>query len=729
MSTSDQRGAKTAIGWLALPRGGYYVRTSAGPIQIGMPPETIKDVMELKLDVPIAYVLPSELFDRRRGLSVAEFEFPAYYSFFLLKRRCRLVVLSKDVERRVRAIFQESLFGPSGEPLPSEFADGFPEGARPDFQKESDYFRTVPGRGKLTVDDLIEFVVAEHGTVHLDGGVSIEIGTDAILVRDHGTDVASVGATVNLPPRASTDPDLAPCSFLPPSFGVTVLGASHGFDPSGKTTGFLLWMGGRALLVDPPTDATDYLRARGVAPKTIDGVILTHCHADHDAGTFQKLLEESQVSLYTTPHFLGSFLRKYSALSGLSEDLLRRTFSFHPVRIGEPVHVRGGELWFRYTLHSIPTIGFDAFYGNRSISISADTLYDPERIDAMYAAGVFGRARYEALLGFPEHHSTILHEAGIPPLHTPTSALANLPEDVKNRLYLVHIASKDVPQGVGLRAAREGLEHTIRVEPSSTPRFSEAIELLDIFAMVDFLRELPLSRARSLLQVARRMTLPAGETIVKQGTRGDSFYIIVHGTVEIVKSGVALNRYRAGDYFGEMAILLDQPRSADAISITDVDLLAIDRNDFLSLLRGSEMLTRLERLVRVRDEGAWELLAKNSVLSGLTSAQKTQLQMYLVPAQADDSQVLWRAGDIPKHAYLVDDAVVTMRCPEGELKPFTSGAFVGEVDALRTGGPAPSSARVTRTGKLFSIEKVDLARFFEDNPGVYLSFLGARFVE
>ncbi len=730
MSTGEQR-ARTAIGWLALPRGGYYVRTSAGPIQIGIPPETIKDVMELALDVPVAYVLPRDLFDRRRGLSVAEFEFPAYYSFFLLKRRCRLVVLSSDVERRVRAIFQESLFGPSGGPLPSEFADGYPESARPDFQKESDYFRTVPGKGRLTVDDLVEFVVAsEDGRATLDGDVSIEIGADAIVVRDQGQDVASVGSTVSLPPRAGmTDPDLVPHSFVPPSFGVTVLGASHGFDPSGKTTGFLLWMGGRAILIDPPTDATDYLRARGVAPKTIDGVILTHCHADHDAGTFQKLLEESQVSLYTTPHILGSFLRKYSALSGLSEDVLRRTFSFHPVRIGEPVHVRGGELWFRYTLHSIPTIGFDAFYGNRSISISADTLYDPERIEQMYAAGVFQRARYESLVGFPEHHSAILHEAGIPPLHTPTSALAKLPEDVKKRLYLVHIAAKDVPQGVGLRAAREGLEHTIRVDPSSTPRFSEAIELLDIFAMVDFLRDLPLSRARSLLQVARRMTLPAGETIVKQGTRGDSFYIIVHGTVEIVKSGVPLKRYRAGDYFGEMAILLDQPRSADAISMTDVDLIAIDRNDFLAILRGSEMLTRLERLVRVRDEGAWELLAKNSVLAALTSAQKTQLQMYLVPSQAEDDAVLWRSGDIPRHAYLVDDAVVTMRCPEGDLKPFSTGAFVGEVDALRTGGPAPSSARVTRSGKLFAIEKTDLGRFFEDNPGVYLSFLGARFIE
>ncbi len=696
-----------------------------------MPPETIKDVIQLKLDVPVAYVLPQELFDRRRGLSVAEFEFPAYYSFFLLNRRCRLIVLSDDVERRVRAIFQESLFGPQiTEPLPGEFADGFPEEARPSFKRESDYFRTVPGKGRLTVDDLLEFVVAdETGLARVDDTFSVRIGRDAITIRDRERDVASVGSTVSLPPRAMTDLDFMPHSFMPPSFGVTVLGASHGFDVSGKTTGFLLWIGGRAILVDPPTDTTDYLRERGVAPKTIDGVILTHCHADHDAGTFQKLLEESQISLYTTPHILGSFLRKYSALSGLSEDLLRRTFSFHPVRIGAPVHVRGGELWFKYTLHSIPTIGFEAFYGNRSISISGDTLYDPERINTMYEAGVLSRARYEALVAFPEHHSAILHEAGIPPLHTPTSALAALPDDVKQRLYLVHIAAKDVPENVGLRGAREGLENTIRVEPSAAPLFSEAIELLDNFAMVDFLRDLPLSRARSLLQIARRMHLPAGERIVTQGMRGDSFYIIVNGIVEIVKDGMPIKRYRAGDYFGEVAIILDQPRSADAISLTEVELIAIDRNDFLAVLRGSEMLTRLERLVRVRDEGAWELLARNSVLSALTSAQKTQLQMYLSPCHLDDDHVLWREGDVPQSAYFVDDATVTLTGPEGDLKPFTSGAFVGEVDALRTGAPSPSSARVTAKGKLFAIERADLARFFEDNPGVYLSFLGARFVE
>ncbi|MBS2019404.1 MAG: cyclic nucleotide-binding domain-containing protein, partial [Deltaproteobacteria bacterium] len=50
--------------------------------------------------------------------------------------------------------------------------------------------------------------------------------------------------------------------------------------------------------------------------------------------------------------------------------------------------------------------------------------------------------------------------------------------------------------------------------------------------------------------------LPAGEKIVVQGTKGDSFYIVVTGSAQVVKDGVPLKKYRAGDYFGEMAILL-----------------------------------------------------------------------------------------------------------------------------------------------------------------------------
>ena len=50
--------------YIILPRGGYIVPTSAGIIQFGAPPETIKDTMVTDAGVPEIFVLPHEMFNR-----------------------------------------------------------------------------------------------------------------------------------------------------------------------------------------------------------------------------------------------------------------------------------------------------------------------------------------------------------------------------------------------------------------------------------------------------------------------------------------------------------------------------------------------------------------------------------------------------------------------------------------------------------------------------------------
>src|SRR5262245_26411371 len=95
-----------------LPRGGVIVQTSAGPLQLGSPPETIKDAMEAGIDVPNVFVMPSTWFSRRRGCTVAEVEFPVYYNWFLRHRRL-IAITDEDGRRRLRAILRESLFGPA----------------------------------------------------------------------------------------------------------------------------------------------------------------------------------------------------------------------------------------------------------------------------------------------------------------------------------------------------------------------------------------------------------------------------------------------------------------------------------------------------------------------------------------------------------------------------------------------------------------------------------------
>jgi len=74
-----------------------------------------------------------------------------------------------------------------------------------------------------------------------------------------------------------------------------------------------------------------------------------------------------------------SFVRKYSALTAMDEELLRKLFKFRPVIIGAPMVIHGAQFRFFYSVHTIPCIGFEVYYNDRSIFFSGDTCYDPSR--------------------------------------------------------------------------------------------------------------------------------------------------------------------------------------------------------------------------------------------------------------------------------------------------------------------------------------------------------------
>jgi len=108
-------------------------------------------------------------------------------------------------------------------------------------------------------------------------------------------------------------------------------------------------------------------------------------------------------------------------------------------------------------------------------------------------------------------------------------------------------------------------------------------------------------RARLFERFGR--TFEAGSTIFAEGEQADLCYLIQKGRVRLVKTVRSAERsitvLRAGDLFGEGALLPHATRSATAIALTPVSVLALDRPTFGSLLAGSaEVATRLvEQLV------------------------------------------------------------------------------------------------------------------------------------
>ena len=103
---------------------------------------------------------------------------------------------------------------------------------------------------------------------------------------------------------------------------------------------------------------------------------------------------------------------------------------------------------------------------------------------------------------------------------------------------------------------------------------------------VPFLAVLPAAALEALARRALAVTVPAGEAVFGQGDHGDRFYAIAEGEAGVTIDGEELPAFSAGDWFGEIALLRDVPRTATITARTDLDLLALERDDFIAAVTG-----------------------------------------------------------------------------------------------------------------------------------------------
>lgn len=105
---------------------------------------------------------------------------------------------------------------------------------------------------------------------------------------------------------------------------------------------------------------------------------------------------------------------------------------------------------------------------------------------------------------------------------------------------------------------------------------------------IELFAPLPQPTQESLAQVLRPVRLASGEELFRQGDVGDRFYIVADGEVEIVIDGRVVRETGPGGYFGEISLLRDVPRTATVRAKGDVELFALDRDDFIAAVTGHD---------------------------------------------------------------------------------------------------------------------------------------------
>jgi len=102
---------------------------------------------------------------------------------------------------------------------------------------------------------------------------------------------------------------------------------------------------------------------------------------------------------------------------------------------------------------------------------------------------------------------------------------------------------------------------------------------------IELFHDIPGEVLADIAALLEEETFEKGQYIVNEGDLGKELFMIVKGEVEVVAGGNVVAVMKDGAGFGEMALIDNQPRSADIIARNDVLVLKMESDDFLEILK------------------------------------------------------------------------------------------------------------------------------------------------
>lgn len=245
--------------------------------------------------------------------------------------------------------------------------------------------------------------------------------------------------------------------------------------------------------------------------------------------------------------------------------------------------------------------------------------------------------------------------------------------------------------------------------------------------------QLPSDAFAAVLAALKLVRARPGHRLIEQGAEGQSFFVLVRGTVQVTKRtedgrDLALATLHDGSIFGEMALVSAQPRSATVTAVTDCDLLEFDREALRAASRDVATIARgLDQFMRERMLN--NLLATAPLFKPLDRKQRLDLARRFTAADVAAGSEIIREGNAGRGLFVLLHGEVDVSKRDGEEKVLLAtlgpGDVFGEISLLND---EPTTATVTAAvhSTVLLLEREVFRRLVDAIPEVreYVESLG-----
>lgn len=251
--------------------------------------------------------------------------------------------------------------------------------------------------------------------------------------------------------------------------------------------------------------------------------------------------------------------------------------------------------------------------------------------------------------------------------------------------------------------------------------------MIEIFGRNKLLQQFDDQSLGTVIPELERITLKAGAVLFSAGDPGDSAYVIETGTIRISTNDLPLNELGAGEIFGEMSLLNNQPRTASASAQTDATLIRVSRRGFLRLLDiQPDLADHLTRAMQALMRHSLLATALRRICGTLDETTLRAIEEEFRWETYAPGDVILRQGEEGEDALVIVSGRVRATLNGGDqervLGEVGSGTIVGEMSLL---SHAPRSATVTavRKTRIARMNRSILTRITHAHPEFALNLM------